>query len=55
MGTLVVAVVVAGVGALSTELLSWMQRASSCWEEMTRSFSSPGSAAAKIHRQEALP
>lgn len=30
MGALVVTVVVAGVGVLSAELLSWMQRASSC-------------------------
>lgn len=43
------------VGVLSAELLSWMERAASCWEVMTQSFSSPGSPAANIHTWEASP
>lgn len=49
------AVAVTGIGVLSAELLGCMERASSCWEAVTQSFSASGLSAAKIHTWEASP
>lgn len=54
-GASVMAVAVTGIGVLSAELLGCMERASSCWEAVTQSFSASGSPAAKIHTWEASP